>query len=119
VNLDLWQIAFGLLWPPVYALIWRAFGSRGAVKFWEHWFWGGVGVIVGSASVLDFPELAVGVVQLVFGAVMWWLSRRKRKRSAKLAGAKARALVASLVRSMRERAVPRPVLRPVPGGSGA
>lgn len=118
MKADLWQLALGLLWPPAYALIWRAFGSRGVVKFWEHWFFGGLGVIIGAASVVDVPELAVGVVSTILGAVMWWwLSRRKRRRSAKLIGAKSRARLAAVVARMREAAKPRQALRPVPGGA--
>jgi hypothetical protein len=46
-------------------------------------------------------------------------NRKRRKRGALAAmGAKSRALVAALVRKVRESATPRPVLRPVPGGAG-
>ena len=119
MRLNLAEIAFGVLWPPGYALIWRAFGSRGAAKFWGHWFCGGAGVTIGAASVADVPELAVGVVTTVLAAVMWWLSRRKRKRSPKLTGAKSRALLAAVVARMRETLKPRPVFRPAPGGARA
>jgi hypothetical protein len=57
--------------------------------------------------------LASGGLALFF----WWLSRRRRKRAPKAYGAKARALLAKLVRRARE-AAPRRVLRrpmPVPG----
>lgn len=48
----------------------------------------------------------------------WWhhWNRRKRKRAAALVGAKSRARIDAMVRKVRERAAPRRVLRPVPGG---
>jgi hypothetical protein len=45
----------------------------------------------------------------------WW--RRNRRRAPRLIGAKARALIAALVKAMRESLRPRPVLRPLPGGA--
>lgn len=55
-----------------------------------------------------------------FAALMfawdWWRRRKRRKRSPKALGAKSRALIAALVRKVRENAKPRPLLRPLPGG---
>jgi hypothetical protein len=63
---------------------------------------------------------AVSAVIGLAGVWLWWDSWRKnrrRKRAPGLAGYKARAAIASLVRRSREAARPRPVLRPVPGGA--
>jgi O-antigen/teichoic acid export membrane protein len=46
----------------------------------------------------------------------WWRRRKKRRRALALLGGKARALRDALVRRMRERTQPRPVLSPVPQG---
>ena len=54
-----------------------------------------------------------------YGAVLaWWIwsfwrrQKRKRKRTLAALGAKAKARIAAMKRAMRERARPRPVLRP-------
>jgi hypothetical protein len=60
---------------------------------------------------------SAGVLVIAF-AIWWW--RRWRRKLRKLAGAigeKARQRRAALVRTMRQRSRPRPVLRPVPGGA--
>jgi hypothetical protein len=113
-------VTWALIWPPAFASGWRAL-TRGRTShtFWGAWINASSWVIVSSALTGDRPYIAAAAANFLFGLVMWWLSRRRRKRSPKLAGAKSRARLASLVRSMRERAKPRPVLRPVPGGARA
>jgi hypothetical protein len=49
----------------------------------------------------------------------WWHWRRRRRQKApRPLGGKSKAARAKLVRSVREAAKPRPVLRPVPQGAG-
>jgi hypothetical protein len=70
--------------------------------------------IVAGDPWLAALEVVIGVV----AAWAAWLNRhnRRRKRAARVLGAKSRARVAALVSAMRERARPRQVLRPVPQG---
>jgi membrane associated rhomboid family serine protease len=121
VGAPVW-IAWGLL---ALALI-RMAGSRPSVdpRFWD-------GILLESAAflVLSFycshiPGLrAAGfVLGMISGvlAYIWWTRRRKRRRRVcKLIGDKSRALLAAIVRTMRETTKPQRVLRPVPQGGGA
>lgn len=72
-----------------------------------------------SVVTAGWPEAAwmtfLAALNAWFAYGCW--KRHKRKRTAALAGAKSRARIAVLVRKAREAARPRPVLRPVPGGS--
>lgn len=53
---------------------------------------------------------------LLYLAWFWWRKRRNHRRAPRAYGTKSRARLAALVATLRERARPRPVLRPVPGG---
>jgi hypothetical protein len=61
--------------------------------------------------------IGAGASLAVAVAVWWWRRRKGRRRAAAALGAKARARIAAMVGAMRERARPRPVLRP--GWQGA
>jgi len=61
--------------------------------------------------------VAIGVLTAANETRRWW--RRRRKRAPRSYGAKSRALLAAITRTMRERSRPRPVLRPSPGGARA
>ena len=117
VQLDPVHIAFGLASPP--ALGWwsrRVPGVRGG--FYAVWASCAIGGIIGAVlppATWDAAWASGG--SLVIAVILWWLSRRRRRRSPKLAGAKSRALLAAVVRTMRERSRPRPVLRPQPQGA--
>ena len=69
---------------------------------------------VADAADGDWPGSAFSFAIVALLGWDWW--RRNRKRSPRSYGAKARALLAALVRKAREAAKPRPVLRPAPGG---
>jgi hypothetical protein len=80
-----------------------------------------VGMSVGDVLLLVSDVMRGRWIGAAIDAALavWWLSqisrnRRNRKRSPRSLGAKSRARLAALVRSMRE-ARPRPVLQPVPG----
>lgn len=122
MQLDIANMVLTAVWPPTVAALWllpRRF--RGLPPkpgaFCENWTWSAGGDVIAQLINGEIPALIIAVANLVLAAICWWLSRRKRKRSAGLIGAKARALLASVVARMRETAKPRQVLRPVPGGA--
>lgn len=83
--------------------------------FFRQWAYGGFGGMAASAlsaaSTGWWPApLAYGASGLA-GLVLWWWSRRKRKRSLRQLGRKAKARLAAMIRSM-----PRPSPRLVPQG---
>lgn len=59
--------------------------------------------------------LPLNAVLAVFFLTTWWRGRRRRGRVPRSYGAKSRALLAAVVRVLRERAKPGPVFRPQPG----
>ena len=87
-------------------------------NFYVCWFVAAIGGVLGCVLPPDAqPIYAPGYLASAgLAAFLWWLSRRRRKRASRQLGAKSRALLASLVRKMREQKVPRPVLRPQPQG---
>ena len=119
MQLDPVQIVLGLGTPPAVAyVLTRTIWPRSA--FYRTWFTSAIGGMIGTALPPTTPDLvAANGASLIIAAVLWWLSRRRRKRAPKLAGAKSRALLAAVVRTMRERSKPRPVFRPAPGGARA
>jgi hypothetical protein len=58
---------------------------------------------------------AVAACMVLYSAWKWWRRRKDRMKVLDAIGAKSRARLAALVRSMREHAKRRPVFRPVPG----
>ena len=78
---------------------------------------GCVVMAVANAIGGEWGWTALFAAYAVILAGLWWWHRRKRRHVPKLIGEKARAIRASLVKTMRERAKPRHVLRPVPGGA--
>lgn len=90
-------------------------------RFFPHWAQAAAGGLafsligcLASGETWTYPASsgASGLLALI----LWWLSRRKRKRSLKALGHKARARLAAMLRSMPK---PGPVLRPVPQGARA
>jgi hypothetical protein len=74
---------------------------------------------VAEGIVAGNPWLAA--LDAIIGVVAAWAAwsdrhNRRRRRAARVLGAGSRAMVAALVSAMRERARPRPALRPVPQG---
>ena len=70
-----------------------------------------VDLIAGTSWYAAGEAIAAGIA-----AVLWWLSRRKRRdRARRWLGAKSKALRDAIVRKARELSVPRPVL--APGGA--
>lgn len=103
--------------PPLIVLLVLRPSTR--TRFFGHWACAGFGGTVTSsfAAALDKGWLYVAAfgVSGLLGLILWWLSRRKRKRSLKALGSKARARLAAMVKNMP---TPGPVLRPVPQGAG-
>jgi hypothetical protein len=65
----------------------------------------------GNALQQDWPWVAAFGAWTVFWLIVWW-RRRKRRNVLALMGNKARARIAAMRQAMRERAKPRPVLKP-------
>lgn len=120
---------FGIAWaafgtPLTAYLLFVMFALAGcermtATGFYQQWAWCGIGAVIGQAISANLRGLAVAVAELILAAVLWWLSRRRRKRAPRAYGAKSRALLAAAVARMRETLKPRPVFRPAPGGARA
>ena len=53
---------------------------------------------------------------ILLAALVWWFNKRRRDRARALMSEKWRYLRDVMVRTLRERTVPRPVAQPVPGG---
>jgi hypothetical protein len=115
-------VAWAIIWPPVWAPGWmwatrRLLGGRPLGGYWGSWLTASVTTLAEQALAGDLPAALVGIASTVFAVIMWWLSRRRKRRAPKLAGAKSKALLAAIVARMRETLKPRPILRPVPGGA--
>ena len=123
--MSLFDILWPLAWPPVYGALWSALtgvaGSPTSRRTWFYLMWAssaGVTAVIGLAAG-QWLGAGIATVSLAVALILWWLSRRRRKRAPRAYGAKSAALVADLVRRAREAARPRPVLRPAPGGARA
>jgi hypothetical protein len=118
------DLGYALLWPPFWATLFTLIATLLRLHlagpcFPFGWFAGGFGVTLAYLVVPHWLLACIGIGHMAFGAWLWWLDRRKRKRAPALAGAKSRARIAALVRKAREAGRPRKVLRPVPGGARA
>ena len=117
---DLVQIATGFGSPPVIGYTLSRILPHARARFYFLWSTSALGGMLGSWLPPSAPvQSASNGASLLLAAFCWWLSRRRRKRAPKAMGAKSRALIAAMVAKVRESAKPRPVLKPVPGGSGA
>ena len=67
---------------------------------------------VGNGLSGRWPMCAAAIILTVIHAVLWSRRRRKKRRTLAALGAKSRARIAAMVATLRERAKPRPVLRP-------
>ena len=86
-------------------------------------FLAGMVALLASAIALlgalqgDWPQAVTNAVVAAYWAWLWWqFWRRRRKRSLRQFGHKARARLAAMARNMPR---PGPVLRPVPQGARA
>lgn len=107
--------------PPLFALVMRraeGLPPPPAPGFFAQWAWGGLGGTITSAlSAIGTGEWVIVAsfgASALTGTVLWWYSRRKRKRSLRQLGNKARARLAAMARNM-----PRPSPRLVPQGARA
>jgi hypothetical protein len=76
------------------------------------WLWAGMlWVVIFAVARIWSADLGYALSAAIAAVVQWWRRRRKRRALAAL-GAKGKALIAAMVAAMRERAQPRPVLRP-------
>lgn len=76
----------------------------------------GLSGCAGFALMHWWPVAAVYAVSALSGWD-WWRKRRNKGRLKAWASARAEQVKAAMVRTMRETAKPRRVLRPVPGGA--
>jgi len=99
----------GLAWSAA----WRRLGRPGPRGDWLlYWNGGGVGVAIAALAARHFGDVTAGAVSALLAFILWWWRRKKnRLRALRLIGAKARARLAALIRSM-----PRPAPRLVPEG---
>lgn len=114
---------FAVAWFPVplaaATVLWcLAVRSGRPSAFFGSWIGGSAGLAFGGLVAGDWITALGGAVTLIVAVIAWWLNRRKRKRSLRAIGGKARALLAKVVAKAREAGKPR-VLRPVPQGAGA
>jgi hypothetical protein len=117
----IWNLLVTIPMPPLVSVAWgQAWRIRGRHwAFYRGWGWAAGGGAVGYAISGAWNWAGLDAANALLAVILWWLSRRKRKRALRTLGAKSRALVAALARKAREAAKPRPVLRPVPGGARA
>lgn len=112
------EIAWALIWPPAWAgTVWLLSRGMHVSRCWASWVLAAAGAAATEAIARQPAACAIAAASAVFGAIMWWLSRRRRDRIRKAYGAKSRARLAALARSMRDSAKPRPVLKPQPQGA--
>jgi hypothetical protein len=116
-------VAIDVVLPPLWATGMTLIMTRrhvwSSLRLPMYWGTVSVGCLIGAVSERNWPAAIVSAAQILVVAAIWWNRRRKRKGSPLALGAKGRALRARLVQTLRERARPRPVLRPVPGGGPA
>ncbi len=86
-------------------------------NFWCEWLRTAVSACAVWALCRAWPPSAGAGADAVIAAILWLWSRRRRDRAPMALGAKSRARLAVLVRSMRQARLPRPVLQPVPEGA--
>lgn len=78
---------------------------------------GGILVTIGEFLLGMWPLGIIGALAVAHTAWYLWRRRKRRDRASGLAGYKGRAVLAALVRRLRELPAPRPVLQPVPGSA--
>ena len=118
----IWSVAIGALLPPGWAYVLNRWIMRQRVPsapFFVGWFCGCGGLLLANSITWDWRIAVCAGASLAAGIAAWlyWRHRGRKDRTASLASAKGRAIIAALVRRAREAAQPRPVLRPVPGGA--
>lgn len=81
-----------------------------------HVAWIVAGLIEAFIGVLflEWQASAAALAGVLLAVVSWWWFRRRRQRAPRAYGARAKARIRSMVRTMRERARPAPGLKPVP-----
>jgi len=111
------NIALVIVIPPGWSWLCGRLVRRYRANFYQ----GRIGAAIGDALASAFYQQWLWVLLAAANAgvaiVLWWLSRRRRKRAPRSYGAKSRALVAALVRKARKNARPRPVPRLGPAGA--
>jgi hypothetical protein len=102
--------------PPAFAR-WIFRAQPGTTRFYGRWASFGLcavpGAALGAHDAAGWLNVAAWGASGLTGLVLWWWSRRKRKRSLKLLGSKARARLAAMLRNM-PRLSPRLVPQGVP-----
>jgi len=115
VSVIFWA-AVCFAFPPAFAR-WILRAPAGSTRFFGEWACFGFCAVPGSVltahGAADWVNVASWAASGLTGLILWWWSRRKRKRSLKALGHKARARLAAMARNMPK---PGPVLRPVPQG---
>jgi hypothetical protein len=115
------DLAWAVGWPLAWAWLLLPLVSRGLLsREYQRTAWVmNAAIATGVEAALRDWLGAAGAAVALLAAIFWWWYRRKPRRSPKTLGEKGRALIAAMLRTLRERARPRTVLRPVPGGARA
>jgi hypothetical protein len=117
--INIGDLVLGIVLPPLWGGLLATIPPTCRYHGWRTHFWvftgmSAAGGIVGTLFDLHrFLWYLPGYLFWVTAAI-WFFTRRRRERAAKLIGAKTRALRDALARKAREAGQPRPVLRPVP-----
>lgn len=115
-------LILGVITPPLstaltYPIVVRLTGQQ-PVTFPVAWLVVALEVTGIAALGRAWPTVAGTVISAALAAAAWWWRRRKDRRKAlAAAGYKALARVAAMAAVLRERARPRPALRPGPVAS--
>src|SRR5260221_13586853 len=116
------DILWALCWSPAYAIGGTILHRRLRGSWKLPWppavanglMAAGLGTVTGYAIGRLWIPAAIGAAWLALGVLLWWLGRRKRRRALALLGAKSRALIAAMVKRVRQERKPSRVLRPHP-----
>jgi hypothetical protein len=100
-----------IIWAPVLFNIAAVIVHREPVSTLGFYITGAAVELAGCILERDWPWAGFFAVMLAGLAAGLWRRRRKRRALAAL-GAKGKARIAAMVAKMRDRATPRPVLRP-------
>jgi hypothetical protein len=119
VDLALWSA----VWPPCWAFTYTWIIGRLTGRRLPHWVtavvWGVPMVPIAAAFLAIGQPLAsaASALNAIAALIWWWLSRRRKRRAAAWLSEKFRFVRDRMVQTMRDRAKPRPVFRPSPGGA--
>jgi membrane protein implicated in regulation of membrane protease activity len=117
MDLQLTTDLICLAGPPLTGFVFsttRMVQPYGRLAFYLTWIFGGAANILVSAVTGDWQAAGCSAATVLLALLSLWWRRRRRGRALREAGARARARIAAMIGTMRERARPAPGLRPAP-----